>query len=358
MAIFMVVMGHVFTMCVRDIDKAPIFKFIGQIHMPLFFFISGWFTFKLIESSKVKKPNLGQRAMQLLIPMVFMSSLWIWYFPHSGLQSPLVSTFAGLWGESFKNGYWFTLVLYVIMVIYALFCPLFSLTKRIGPSILATLAVWSVLLGVRMMMPADLAGYLSFDLIVDFWPVFVFGAIAARHKDAFARVTSSGTWFTVCLLTGSALLYYLCWRWEFDNYFGNAADVVYSIAQSGFHICLAVVAIAVIKPWSDKLYSVENPTFGVGRRFADCWQLLGRRSLAIYLLHYFFLFPLGVCREGLLALNLSFVPLFGFAFVIAALIISVVLGVDAVISRSPILALLMTGQVAKRPKKTLSTVGA
>ena len=29
MAIFMVVMGHVLTMCVREIDRAALFKFLG-----------------------------------------------------------------------------------------------------------------------------------------------------------------------------------------------------------------------------------------------------------------------------------------------------------------------------------------
>ena len=36
-AIFMVVMGHVLTMCIRGIDSAALFKIIGEVHMPLFF---------------------------------------------------------------------------------------------------------------------------------------------------------------------------------------------------------------------------------------------------------------------------------------------------------------------------------
>ncbi|MDE6109114.1 MAG: acyltransferase family protein, partial [Muribaculaceae bacterium] len=97
-AIFMVVMGHVLTMCVREIDRATLFKFIGAVHMPLFFFISGWMTYR----SDGRGAALGKRAAQLLVPMLFMSTLWIWYFPHSGLQSPLYSTFKGLWLETWK----------------------------------------------------------------------------------------------------------------------------------------------------------------------------------------------------------------------------------------------------------------
>ena len=45
-AIFMVVMGHALTMCVRGLDAAFLFKLIGQVHMPVFFFISGYLTYK------------------------------------------------------------------------------------------------------------------------------------------------------------------------------------------------------------------------------------------------------------------------------------------------------------------------
>lgn len=35
-AIYLVVMGHVLTMCIRDIDSAVLFKLVGEIHMPIF----------------------------------------------------------------------------------------------------------------------------------------------------------------------------------------------------------------------------------------------------------------------------------------------------------------------------------
>ena len=73
MAIFMVVMGHVLTMCVREIDRAALFKFLGEIHMPLFFFISGWFTMRVADDGHIARPGLSKRFFQLLVPMVAMS---------------------------------------------------------------------------------------------------------------------------------------------------------------------------------------------------------------------------------------------------------------------------------------------
>ena len=107
----MVVMGHVLTMCIRGIDSAALFKIIGEVHMPLFFFISGYLGFRRLPAGTVSRPPLGRRALRLLLPMLAVSTLWIYYFPVSGIESPLPQGWGGLWGDMWKNGYWFTLVL-------------------------------------------------------------------------------------------------------------------------------------------------------------------------------------------------------------------------------------------------------
>ena len=63
-AIFLVVMGHALTMCIRGIDAAFLFKLIGQVHMPIFFFISGFLTYK----DTFAPPALMKRFLQLIIP--------------------------------------------------------------------------------------------------------------------------------------------------------------------------------------------------------------------------------------------------------------------------------------------------
>lgn len=349
LAIFLVVMGHVITFCVREIDRLAVFKFIENIHMPLFFFISGWFTYK-IAANKVSVPKLGPRALQLLVPMVVVSSLWIWYFPHSGLQSPLDSTFHGLWSSIWKNGYWFTPVLFMITVIYAAIVLILRHVKSIFGWITVSLATWAVLV-VILYLPTfaiidirQLLDYFSFELLVIFFPSFMSGVIASRWRDAFLRLTSSGTVVTVCMLAGSVLLYMLSWPWEF-SIFGHG-DIFLILAKSLFHVMLAIVAIAVVKPWSDMAFSENAGLFTAS--VARIWEMLGRKSLAIYMLHYFFLFPLGVCRHSLESVGLGFVPMVFFAAAASVAIITVVLAVDYIIGKSPLLALLLTGQRIKR----------
>ena len=107
-AIFLVVMGHALTMCIRGIDAAFLFKLIGQVHMPIFFFISGFLTYK----DTFAPPALKKRFLQLIIPFFVVSALWIWYFPHSSLGSPMSSSLTGMYCSYWKDGYWFTLCLF------------------------------------------------------------------------------------------------------------------------------------------------------------------------------------------------------------------------------------------------------
>lgn len=337
-AIFMVIMGHVLTMCIRDIDSAVLFKFVEKIHMPIFFFISGYFTYKVLENGKLAMPKLGVRVKQLLVPFFVVSALWIYYFPHSGLQSPFVSTWEGLYTSVGKNGYWFTLSLFEIILIYCALVPILSLCRRMLSKVGVIALSWLLLLGLsKFWLPAEVNNVLSLSLTAEFFPVFMFGAVARGSRDTFDKVISSSSWITVAMIVGSVVMYYVCWPWEF-----SVPVACVDFAKVILYICVVMVAVAVVKPWSEQSFSKERPE---GGRFARMWEYIGTQSLAIYMLHYFFLFPMSALREPLIGMNLNLIPTLIVAAFFASVIIAVVLGVNYIISRSNLLALLLTGKV-------------
>lgn len=345
-AIFMVVMGHVITFCIRGIDSTPLFKFIGEIHMPLFFFISGWFGYRTIDKDNPASVVIS-RFKQLVVPMAVVSSIWILYFPHSGLDSPLNSTFDALWNEQWKNGYWFTLVLFEIILFQLALNPVFRRFKSFIARVITALCSWIILYFINTGIGDALSNKISFLLVTAFWPAYISGYIAAGYKETFNKLMLSKAFMTICFIIAAPLLYILCWYWEFPI----ISDTMRIYLVAGlFHIPLAMIAIATVKPWAEQAYSATATQ--ITRTIAGIWTLLGRKSLAIYLLHYFFLFNLSAWQQPLIDLKLSFVPMFAVTFVVSALIIAVVLMFERIISSSAILGWLLTGTPIKSTTKT------
>lgn len=336
-AIFLVVMGHVITMCVREVDRTALFKFLEQIHMPLFFFISGWFTFKQADAGVVR-PALGQRALRLLLPMVVVSSLWVLYFPHSGLESPIQSTFGALWADTWKNGYWFTLVLFEIILIYVSLTPLLSRCRGALASCGVAFVAWAVLVALYLfVLPVRVSGYLSLELAATFFPIFMFGVLARRYREGFMAAVHNSWWQTAAMAAFGVSLYVCCWPWEF-----GLEGLSLMALKAVLHVSLAIIALAVFEAWANHAFAADATS--VERSVASVWEYLGKQSLGIYLLHYFFLFPMGsVFRPTLVGLNLSFVPMAAFAAFWAVCIIACVLGVIKILQPSRTLSLLLTG---------------
>lgn len=332
MAIFLVVMGHALTMGIREIDSAFLFKIIKEVHMPLFFFISGYMTYKI----SFKRPDLGKRFKQLMIPFFIMSALWIWYFPHSGLQSPLNSTFEGLYTDGWKNGYWFTLCLFEIFLLYYPISYILNRISKASLQILFTLIFYVGLILVNIFIPTQLNGILGFDLLTCFFPVFMIGIFANKYKEEYQYITSGNYWFIIGLILFAFAWYYMAYFWEFPQ----IPSWFKSIATPIEHLGLVIVAVTLIRPWSEKEYADNSKPSHIARYF----NYLGQESLSIYLLHYFFLFPLTVLQAPLRELGLNFVPLLLISMVVAFCVIAVTLFINYLIQCNKTLSFLLIGK--------------
>jgi len=104
--IILVVMGHVIQYSVADYQHNEMFRFIYSFHMPLFFTISGFLTYKENFDDRL----LRRRAMQLLVPFVawaIINSLWNGSAFTKALLYP-------------DNGLWFLYNLFVYSVVFNL----------------------------------------------------------------------------------------------------------------------------------------------------------------------------------------------------------------------------------------------
>lgn len=334
-AIFLVVMGHVLTMCIREIDNAFLFKLIERIHMPVFFFIAGYFSYK----DNFVLPNIGKRALQLLVPFAVVSLLWILYFPHSGLQSPLNASVRGLLFSEYKLGYWFTPTLFSVIVLYSLCIPLYrSIRNDILKIIISVVIV--ILIRLILAWSSSKSGIKLSELfmigpITSYFPVFVIGAIFSKNKSFFFKMLNNNKLLSFSIIIFSILLYMSSYSWEF-----NFPFVLFYSLEIIMRVSVVYVAIYTVKSWVEKVNSSKS----MGNVFTRTWTYLGKESLAIYLLHYFFLFPLTFLQQPMRDMGLGFVPCLVVSLVVAAAVVAVTLGVNYIISQSKLLSLLLTGK--------------
>lgn len=334
-AIFMVVLGHIIEYCMVGCQQSVPFRLVSRIHMPLFFFISGWFSYKLLPQGCLGVPKLVARARQLLLPMVVVSSLAVLAAPGLAVTVGDSSTVGALWASPGKCGYWFNLVLFEIIAIYALLVPVFNRLTTLARRSFMALGVYVVLFLVqRYVVPEGIKDFLSLNAVSVYWVPFIFGVLARSEAQAFMRALTSASVMSVTTVVLALTMF--CWGWRDDLAWLSDSSV--NIVRPVAHVALACVAVAVVWPWCG---AVRSPgEMGVACRL---WTALGRNSLGIYLLHFFFLFPVGAVQNLLGISSGDIVPIVMLAAVAAGAVIALVMLVIAVIRPARRLSLLITG---------------
>lgn len=106
-AIIMVVMGHMFVPY-TDYLQSPVNQMIYSVHMPLFIFLSG-FVFHLSKGKNGIKTTVTKRVLSLLLPFFCFAAIYCF--------AKNISYTDMLLKNEMHNGYWFTLVLFEIILI-------------------------------------------------------------------------------------------------------------------------------------------------------------------------------------------------------------------------------------------------
>ncbi len=231
-------------------------------------------------------------------------------------------------------------MLFEIGLCYAALTAVLSRRRSFGIDLAVSLLAWACLGGIYLLLPYVVDNFLSFGFTATYFPVFMAGVLARRHEEAFNRMCTNSTAITICLVLIPLSLRIVCWPWEYSW----CTPLCETICRVVFHIALAIAAIAVVKPWSEQAYS---PARVHPARFAEMWTFLGKRSLAIYLLHYFFLFPMPFMLPLLQSFGLGVTPLLIFSALWAIPVIALALGADYILSYSRFFCLFLTGSTPR-----------
>lgn len=315
----LVVMAHVCQFSFNT--SSTILSFFSVFRMPLFFTISGFVLYKpqMVFDGTTLMTFLKKKFKVQIVPTVVFFVLYEWILNHDFM--------GGLFSGA-KHGYWFTLALFYYFVIYALikyFCLRVKSTNIAENAILITMGI------ILYVLPKFLHVVFGFNSTTGdlfsiselcYFIFFVLGIFIRKYYNTFIVVLNKPA-FVTTLICVNIIGYIVYSKYQFN-------EAIRFIFYFILRISGVIMAIAFFFRYEDSFSSTKC----LGRVF----QFIGRRTLDIYLLHYFVL-PRGMqTLIGSLDINSMPFMYFFIVFLIAALVIAFCLAISCLLRTSPALA--------------------
>ena len=260
LAILIVIDLHVLKLCGVGHYEALSSQMMYAPVMPLFFFISGFLSYKQNLSVNDFWNNIRHKFVFLIIPAVafrivmnMVKHVSIFHFITAGM-----------------GGYWFTVVLFECFLIYYLLTLIIKNEKwRIGVLLILSLSGIGMLAFDNGFGPA----FFDFRRVSKYFQFFVWGTLAMKYHSKYESLMNNEKVKAALLVSYFVVLFLLTYdmspvlhRFLRDvalRYFATFAIISFFVCQADSF------------QWENKLNSLLN--------------YIGQNSLAIYLLHYFFL---------------------------------------------------------------------
>ena len=280
-----------------QIRWSPALQFFLLFRMPLFFFISGFLAYK---ASRIWNAHtLGELTLKKLRVQIIPTAVFFLLFLAMIPTTPFIDSLNEALATSMKAGYWFTLVLLYMLLTFYVFSfveqKLISFHFPLSSFLLPLLFILSLCLFETCYLPRQFSwamghkgppnafmNYSSLVEMIRYFPFFLYGAIVHRYWDRAQRLMDSRWFFPlVVLLALITTLEVIKWhtlRMEW-------ASLPHTLAM----FLLLTMVFMFFRHYSD-FFSDKTV---LGRSL----QFIGRRTLDIYLLHYFFLPKLPMVGE-------------------------------------------------------------
>ena len=307
-----------------------------SFRMPLFFFISGFIGFKLMSWDRNTYLAMNKnKLLHQLVPTLILGIIYTYVCIHSNLMTFI--------GTSAKLGYWFTIVMFeMYLILYTLnLCIYNSNFKIFEKRLVISLVLLSILSFCSWIIfskfPHKLVDAFSLSHLARYFPYFAFGIICSMNKDLFHRILEN-KYFTFVIIVLFCLGFYI------KRFYLSASSNTILILLSFIITCLIGFAGLLIVYNTFRVY---KDSFSSDKKIGRMLQYIGKRTLEIYLLHYFFLPTLPWVGDMLSKYNNAVLELFIGLF-ISLIVIAVCLVVSNILRTNPILAKYLCGVKSKR----------
>lgn len=329
----LVVFNHVATFVwdVTDFSIPSVHIYLSQIRMPMFFFISGFVLYKAgtVWNWKHICQFLRKKFLVQIVPTIVFMTLFVHVM---GLNMK-----EALFSYS-KEGYWFTYILFQYFLFYAIAQFCFRRYANIVMLLagIALLPIYHLPITNAIPIPETVKGLLS----ITCWQYFLFfviGSLVHKHFKQVEQWLDSSWLLMCCIVTYFVLNIYR------DVLPGNGHGLI-----GGFLIGLILTFTGLTVLFA--FFRSNQSLFTKDKFMGVTLQYVGRRTLDIYLMHYFFLprelgTVMPIFREHPMPLIEA-----ACSFVIAILIVACCLLISKIIRLSPVLAHYLLGVKLPQPQ--------
>lgn len=270
LCIFLVIYAHVLYNSYKCSPIASIHDVFVNFFVALFFFTSGIFAYK---TQKITGSDLGRiiniKTIQLLIPTLVFGTIYSYW-------SGGIENIEGIFLAPLKNGYWFTFVLFVFFVIYQ--CSTFIIKKIKHNWLILSITAFAVyaLSIYSQKHPSVLFNVLSVPL----WSYYLYFVLGAYCKCKLEKLLSliDNKWFpTIITLLFFTFALFKKELHAIPNF--PLQGTILQVSYSSICILMVFMFFRKLEKWFD------NDERFVTRSI----NTIGRRTLDIYMIHYFFI---------------------------------------------------------------------
>ena len=299
--------------------------FIGLFRMPLFFFVSGFVLYKANQIWDLKDSAIF--IVKKFKVQIIATTIFFILFSLIFNKSIIEGIFNGA-----KYGYWFTITLFFFYIIYISTKQITKLIKC-NNSIIEDCILITTALIIRLICASSISEKIgipnsTYQLLglnnLSYYIFFIFGIIIKRHFYNFLNLISNKYFISTIISTFILLGIFL-------------VKNVTIIPNSIINFTMIVTDITGITTVFSFFYKYQD-SFTKETKVGRVLQYIGKRTLDIYLLHYFFL-PRNLQMVGeWFTENINPTLEFFVSLTLAAMVIALCLVVSNIIRISPLLA--------------------
>lgn len=325
-SMLVVVFVHLLTWIYVTSDKSPLVSTLMTFWMPLFFFVSGFFSYKSPASwSRSKLADILKRKIQAqIIGAVFFCALYRYFM---------------LGRISFMDGfgaYWFTIVLFQMYIIYLILSLISAIARRdMAMPVMVVISI--VFCGSIFVYRYDfrLAEMLRWLNLAQYFQFFTLGLFCKKYWRPFISLISDIRVMTVLIL-GSVLSLLLMNSYWFTEQFGFIASFNRNLLVRYLTLMLVV-----------SLFYKYSSALEGNRWYARVLCFIGQRTLDIYFIHFYFLLQFTGISEWLTTGNMVIFQII-YASILTCVVIAMSLLVSFIFRSSPVLAAWLFGEKSRK----------